>query len=210
MDSIFEKVKEGVDIETAVEAFGVKLNRNRQGLCPFHNEKTPSFSVDREKKMFKCFGCGESGDVIDFVAKLKGIEGLEAAKLLADMYNIKIEEPQSAQPAAKKKLDISKYIKECIANAGRTDYFKKRGFTGETVKRFNLGYDTVRDAVVIPYNKNLTYYQTRGVKEKVFFKPRTEDAGAEPIYNKEALALTTKEPVFVVESSICAISIMQS
>lgn len=207
MDSIFEKVKEGVDIETAVEAFGVKLNRNRQGLCPFHNEKTPSFSVDREKKMFKCFGCGESGDVIDFVAKVKGIEGLEAAKLLADMYNISYE---TAAPKPKEPKEVIKeYLTACIADIGQTDYFKNRGLNSSTVKKFKLGFDKKRNAVVIPYSGKLEYYQTRSIAEKIFFKPKTEDAGAEPLYNKEVLGAKTKEPVFVVESPICAMSITQ-
>lgn len=207
MDSIFEKVKEGVDIEAAVETFGVKLNRNRQGLCPFHNEKTPSFSVDREKKMFKCFGCGESGDVIDFVAKLKGIEGLEAAKLLADMYNISYD--TAATKSKEPKEVIKEYLTACIADIGQTDYFKNRNLNSSTVKKFKLGFDKKRNAVVIPYSVKLEYYQTRSIAEKIFFKPKTEDAGAEPLYNKEVLGAKMKEPVFVVESPICAMSITQ-
>ena len=83
MTDIFEKVKTQVHIADAVAQFGVQLNSKDKGLCPFHNEKTPSFSVDRKTNIFTCFGCGATGDVIAFVSKLKNIEPLEAAKLLA-------------------------------------------------------------------------------------------------------------------------------
>ena len=69
MTDIFEKVKDQVKIADAVEAFGVKLNSRDKGLCPFHREKTPSFSIDRKNNIFTCFGCGETGDVITFASK---------------------------------------------------------------------------------------------------------------------------------------------
>ena len=201
---IFEKVKENVDIVQVVEAFGVKLNNKYQGLCPFHHEKTPSFTVDPKNKMFKCFGCGEGGDAIKFVEKIKGIEPIDAAKLLAEMYHIDIED----RPKSKGQL-ITEYLKKCIADIDKTDYFQKRGLKASTIKNFRLGYDAYRKAVVIPYSSQLLYYQTRGTEEKTFYKPKTEDAGPEPIYNIEAMRLKTKEPIFIVESPICAMSISQ-
>lgn len=80
MTDIFETVKSQVKIADVVEQFGVKLNSRDKGLCPFHREKTASFSVDRNTNIFTCFGCGETGDVITFVAKIKDIEPYEAAK----------------------------------------------------------------------------------------------------------------------------------
>ena len=201
---IFEKVKENVDIVKVVEAFGVKLNSKHQGLCPFHHEKTPSFTVDPGNQMFKCFGCGVGGDAIKFVEMIKGIEPIDAAKLLAEMFHIDIDErPKS------KVLAITDYIKKCIADIDKTDYFFKRGLSATTIRKFCLGYDAYRKAVVIPYSGKLSYYQTRGVEDKVFYKPKTEDAGPEPIYNIEAMRLKTKEPIFIVESPICAMSITQ-
>lgn len=207
MESIFAKVKDSVDIQLVVEAFGVKLNRMGKGLCPFHNEKTPSFSIKKDDNTWHCFGCGEGGDAIDFVSKIKGKDGKAAAELLADMFSIRVDD--APKPQKSTKIDIPKYIKECIQQVDKNDYFKRRGLTAETIKRFSLGYDAMRDAVVIPYDRSLTYYQTRGVKEKVFFKPRTEDAGAEPLFNAACLTQKTKRPVFVVESPICAMSIVQ-
>ena len=202
---IFEKVKENVDIVKVVEAFGVKLNSKHQGLCPFHHEKTPSFTVDPGNQMFKCFGCGVGGDAIKFVEMIKGIEPIDAAKLLAEMYHIDIED----RPKSKGQL-ITEYLKKCIADIDKTDYFQKRGLKASTIKNFRLGYDAYRKAVVIPYSSQLLYYQTRGTEEKTFYKPKTEDAGPEPIYNIEAMRLKTKEPIFIVESPICAMSVVQS
>lgn len=223
-DSIFEKVKTTVKISEVVEHFGVHLDRNDKALCPFHNEDTPSFSVKREDNIYKCFGCGESGDAVDFVAKIKGIEPLEAAKQLAEIYGIDAH-PQSSRKGVDKihaaeckrqrdapqrvTAQIKEYLNECVAAVGRTNYFKGRGLTDETIRKFYLGFDEKKQAVVLPYSSKLEYYQTRSIADKKFFKPRTEDAGAEPIYNAEAIG-KTKGAVFVVESPICALSIMQS
>lgn len=202
--SLFERVKDNVKIAEVVEHFGIKLNSKDKGLCPFHNEKTPSFSIKRNDNSFKCFGCGEGGDAIDFVAKLKGIDGVEAAKILAEMYNISIDDDKPKP----KKFDVKSYITKCIADIGQTDYFTKRGLSAATIKQYCLGYDSYRKAVVIPYSSKLTYYQTRSVESKAFFKPKTEDCGTEPLFNGDIL-WKSKEPIFIVESPICALSIMQ-
>lgn len=204
MEDIFEKVKDNVRIADVVGAFGIKLDRNGKGLCPFHHEKTPSFSVDKANNIFTCFGCGETGDVITFAQKMKNCTPYEAASFLAEMYHIDITE-RVASP----KKEISSYLKRCMADVGKTDYFKKRGLTDETIKKFCLGYDVDKRVVTIPYSSKLQYYQTRSVEDKRFFKPRTEDAGAEPIYCEELLNVAAKELCFVVESPICAMSIMQ-
>lgn len=204
MTDIFERVKDRVNIADVVERFGVKLNCRDKGLCPFHDEKTPSFSVKKQDNTWKCFGCGEGGDAIDFVAKLKGIESLEAVKTLAEMYDIDIANDKPIP----KKFDVKAYIQKCIAEVGQTNYFSKRGLTAATVKKYCLGYDSYRKAVVIPYSSKLTYYQTRSIEDKKFFKPKSEDCGAEPLFNGDVM-YKSKDQVFVVESPICALSIMQ-
>lgn len=202
MTDIFEKVKDQVKIADAVEAFGVKLNSRDKGLCPFHREKTPSFSVDRKNNIFTCFGCGETGDVITFASKMKEVEPLEAAKLLAEMFHVDVDD-------CTKRTSIKDYLKECIRDADKTDYFQKRGLTKETVKKYCLGYDAKRNAIVLPYSSELRYYQTRSISDKKFYKPTNEEAGAEPLFNRKVLWGTSKEPVFIVESPLCALSIMQ-
>ena len=220
-ESIFEKVKEVARIEEVVEHFGVHLDRHGKALCPFHQEKTPSFSIKREDNIFKCFGCGEGGDAIDFVAKIKGIEALEAARLIAEMYGIQetqsdgkrqVKQAAGGAKAAQKTASMAKqgikdYIKACIADAYKTDYFSKRGLTEETIKKFGLGYDAKKQCVVIPYSSEHTYYQTRSTDGKEFRKPPTEIAGAEPLWNVKAMS--GAGTVFIVESPICAMSIMQ-
>lgn len=202
MTDIFEKVKDQVKIADAVEAFGVKLNSRDKGLCPFHREKTPSFSIDRKNNIFTCFGCGETGDVITFASKMKEVEPLEAAKLLAEMFHIDVDD-------CTKRTSIKDYLKACIRDADKTDYFQKRGLNKETVKKYCLGYDAKRNAIVLPYSSELRYYQTRSISDKKFYKPTNEEAGAEPLFNRKALWGTSKEPVFIVESPLCALSIMQ-
>lgn len=202
MTDIFEKVKDQVKIADAVEAFGIKLNSRDKGLCPFHREKTPSFSVDRKNNIFTCFGCGETGDVITFASKMKEVEPLEAAKLLAEMFHVDVDD-------CTKRTSIKDYLKVCIRDADKTDYFQKRGLTKETVKKYCLGYDAKRNAIVLPYSSELRYYQTRSISDKKFYKPTNEEAGAEPLFNRKALWGTSKEPVFIVESPLCALSIMQ-
>lgn len=205
MTDKFEKVKSAVSIERVVQDLGVDLNSKNKGLCPFHQEKTPSFSVDPNQQIFKCFGCGESGDVVTFVAKKKGIEPIDALTYLAESYGIDLGDDTKPRNNS-----ITEYIKRCLADIDKTDYFEKRGLTKATIRKFCLGYDSYRKAVVIPYSSKLTYYQTRGIYEKTFYKPKTEEAGPEPLFNIGALQLRSKEPIFVVESPICAMSIYQS
>ena len=204
-NDIFETVKRNVKIAEVVEDYGVQLNYQGQGLCPFHKEKTPSFSVKREDNIFKCFGCGESGDAITFVAKLKGIEPIEAARELAEKYHIEVKEKKTGKAAT-----ITEYLKRCQGDIGKTDYFEKRGLNRATLRKFCLGYDAYHNSAVIPYSSKMTYYQTRSIAEKAFFIFYTEDAGAEPVFNINGLKLRTKEPIFVVESPICAMSVYQS
>lgn len=223
-ESIFEKVKQAAQIADVVERFGgLKLDCKGKSCCPFHSEKTASFSVKKNDNIFKCFGCGESGDAIDFVAKLKGVEPLDAAKLLAEYYGIDttahggqrtvdkiLTAVNKTRPGAPQRAtaQIREYVTACIAAVGRTDYFKLRGLTEDTIAKFRLGFDEQRQAVVIPYSSKLDYYQTRSIVDKKFFKPRTEDAGAEPLYHGDALK--KGGVIFVVESPICALSIMQA
>src|SRR5438876_295862 len=88
-----EEVKSKIDI---VDVIGervtlTKASSNLKGLCPFHNEKTPSFMVTPDLQLFKCFGCGEGGDVFAFLQKYEGIEFGEALKILADKAGVKLE-----------------------------------------------------------------------------------------------------------------------
>lgn len=89
--NIFKEVKERSDILDVARASGLNLNRYNKGLCPFHNEKTPSFSICSKRQLFKCFGCGECGDSIALVSKLKGLNNYESALYINKLLSLGIE-----------------------------------------------------------------------------------------------------------------------
>jgi hypothetical protein len=209
MEDLFEKVRTQINIADVLEQFGVHIDRNGKGLCPFHSDSNPSLSIDKKSNRFKCFACDAGGSAIDFVAKLKGIEPFEAVKLIAEMNGVKYDSIEEKAKHKDSKAIIKDYFTACIKDIGCTDYFLKRGLNPATISKFKLGYDKARNAVVIPYNSKLDYYQTRSIVEKTFYKPKTEDAGVEPLYCGEALTVKNKTPIFVVESPICAMSINQ-
>ncbi|MDB1946632.1 DNA primase [Clostridium tertium] len=150
-EEILEKVKEQNDIVDVIsESVRLKRSgRNFSGLCPFHNEKSPSFSVSQDKQIYKCFGCGESGNVITFVMKNKNMPFVEAVKYLADRVNITIESDKGRiSPTAKKRELLYKVNVEAArffySNLRLTkeakEYFFNRGIKEETIKRFGLGF----------------------------------------------------------------------
>ncbi len=127
-----------------------KAGRNYKGLCPFHSEKTPSFMVSPELQIFKCFGCGESGDVISFLQKYEGMDFPEALKYLADRAGVKLIQRQFKGKGEKEKLIeinalAAKFYNYILLNhkVGKPalDYMsKERGIKLETIKTFNIGF----------------------------------------------------------------------
>jgi DNA primase len=136
----------------------VKLKKrgvNYLGLCPFHNEKTPSFTVSPAKEIYKCFGCGRSGNAIGFLMEHEKYSYVEALKWLANKYNVEIEETEASpemklQQQAADSLYIlnsfaQKYFSDILFNneqgqdIGLT-YLKERGFREEIIRKFQLGY----------------------------------------------------------------------
>ncbi|MFZ5640662.1 MAG: DNA primase [Bacillota bacterium] len=130
-----------------------KQGRNYIGLCPFHNEKTPSFVVHPDNQVFRCYGCGEGGNIFGFLMKKEGLSFPEAVKLLADKAGINLPDPQD--PAEHKNLkireeahrlnelarDFYSYVlqKHEIAGEAR-EYLAKRGVSPEMTELFQLGY----------------------------------------------------------------------
>ena len=104
---IIDEVRSKVDI---IDVIGerVRLKKtgaNYKGLCPFHNEKTPSFVVNQDKQIFKCFGCNAGGDVIGFVERVEGLGFFEAVKKLAEYAGVKIPEQRQLSPALRQIQD---------------------------------------------------------------------------------------------------------
>lgn len=156
MPSISEDLKLEIkyrnDIESVISQY-VNLKRrgkNLVGLCPFHNEKTPSFTVYPENGSFYCFGCGSGGDVITFVSLIERLDYVEAVKLLADRSGITIPEndnfDNSVQELKNRIFEINReaarfYYSYLMSNGGKwaLDYLHGRGLTDATIKRFGLG-----------------------------------------------------------------------
>jgi len=153
IDEIFEAAK----IEEVISDFVTlkKRGANLLGLCPFHNEKTPSFTVSPSKGIYKCFGCGEGGNSVSFLMDKEHYSYPEALKYLARKYNIEIVEQAMTEEQAERASEkdslyiISKFAKNFFINElweseeGKTiglNYFKERGYSEEIIKKFELGY----------------------------------------------------------------------
>lgn len=152
-----QEIIETAKIEDVVQDF-VNLRRrgvNMIGLCPFHNEKTPSFTVSPTKNIFKCFGCGKAGDPAKFVMEHENLSYPDALRYLAKKYRIQVEEiQQTPETIAQQQEEESLYIVNEFAqqfyqdqlfntNIGKSvglNYFKERGFREDTIKKFGLGF----------------------------------------------------------------------
>lgn len=155
--SDIERVIDAASIVDVVEDY-VKLSRrgaNYVGLCPFHNEKTPSFSVSESKRLYKCFGCGKGGNVVSFVMEAEHVSFPEAVRLLAKRVNIQLQE-REASPQQREQMAERDRLLELVDWAqawfyknllqhteGRAiglNYFKERGLQTDTIRTFGLGY----------------------------------------------------------------------
>ncbi len=151
-----ERVKQAADI---VEVISAHTDLRRQGsrwvgLCPFHEERTPSFSVDAQEKLYHCFGCGVGGDTIKFIEEKEGLGFAEAVELLADRYGVELErEREDPQAEAKRQqrrrlgelLDrtagfYATYLWESEEAAKAREYLAQRGLGEEVLKAFAVGY----------------------------------------------------------------------
>ena len=170
-----QQILSRIDIIEIVGSF-VKLKKrgtNYLGLCPFHNEKTPSFTVSPAKEIYKCFGCGRSGNTISFLMEHEKYSYVEALRWLAARYNVEIEEKELS-PEARQQQQVadSLYIINTFAQKFFADtlfnteegqdiglsYLKERGFNEEIMRKFQLGFcadqrDTfARAALAAQYN----------------------------------------------------------
>ncbi|MDY3005992.1 DNA primase [Anaerococcus porci] len=124
-----------------------KAGSSYKGLCPFHHEKTPSFTVDDKKQLFHCFGCGQGGDVVSFIMQKEGLSYIDSMKYLANKAGIKIDNNVSSKKNAilNSYYDINKEImmffyKNLLTNKEAQIYLKNRGFSSSVVNTFMLGY----------------------------------------------------------------------
>ena len=152
-----DRILDAAQIADVVQEFVPLKKRgvNLLGLCPFHNEKTPSFTVSPSKGIFKCFGCGKGGNSVNFIMEHEHLSYPEALKYLARKYHIEVEEREPSKEDLEKQNERESML-VLTAYAGRLfkenllhsdegitvglTYFKERGFRQDTIKKFDIGY----------------------------------------------------------------------
>ena len=202
IDKIFENAR----IEEVVSGF-VQLKKrgaNFIGYCPFHDEKTPSFTVSASKGIYKCFGCGKGGNSVSFVMDHEHYSYPEALKYLAEKYNIEVKEKEMTPEQSIRANDRdSLYVISSFANkffqqqlweteegkAIGLSYYKERGFSEETIKKFHLGYS--------PKQKDAL---SKEALKSSFQKKYLEDSGLSIIKNESALDRFRERMMFPIHS----------
>lgn len=171
-DELIDEIINTTDIVQIINEY-VPLKRrgaNYLGLCPFHKEKTPSFTVSQDKQIYKCFGCGQGGSVIQFISKLENMDFRETLEFLAEKsridlsrYEIASSNKSGAIERDKKEImfninkETAKYFYEALieeVNDSKSllkQYLDKRDLDGKTVKRFGLGYGNKKDISLMTY-----------------------------------------------------------
>lgn len=195
-----EEIKSRTDIVKVISDY-IRVQQsgiNYKGLCPFHGEKTPSFYINTSKQIYKCFGCGEGGDVINFIMKIENLEFMDAVKLLAKDCGIEINTNMDEQ--SKIRMEKIKKFQDINTEAARYyflnlikeknygyEYLRRRGLDDKTIKKFGLGYapkawtnlmdyliakgyekDTLVECGLVTYKKDGNKYYDRFINRVIF------------------------------------------
>lgn len=151
-DSILEEIKARVDLAELISSYGIQVRiagASKKACCPFHHEKTPSFSINEARGYYHCFGCGESGDIFKFVQKMDGLTFMEAAKKLADSVGIEIVEKEDNSAGKRKRLyalmaELAQFYHRCLKSTKEAqiarEYLAKRDLDERTQADFLIGY----------------------------------------------------------------------
>lgn len=195
-----EEIKSRSDIVKVISDY-IKVQQsgaNYKGLCPFHGEKTPSFYINTSKQIYKCFGCGEGGDVINFIMKIENLEFMDAVKLLAKDCGVEINTNMDEQ--SKIRMEKIKKFQDLNTEAARYyfsnlikqknygyEYLRKRGLDDKIIKKFGLGYapkawtnlmdylidkgydkETLVECGLVTYKKDGNKYYDRFINRVIF------------------------------------------
>lgn len=192
-DELIEEVRSGNDIVDVISSY-VRLQKKGGtyfGLCPFHNEKSPSFSVTPAKQMYYCFGCGQGGNVFTFLMKYENYSFTEAMQNLADRAGIKLPVGEYTK-AEKERADLKQQLLEVNNQAARYyyrmlksekgqrayEYLKNRGLSDETITRFGLGYSS-------NYKDDLyQFIKSKGYKDEVLKESGLFTFSEKGVYDK--------------------------
>ena len=190
-----EQILQAARIEEVVGEFVTlkKKGSNMWGNCPFHNEKTPSFSVNPARNIFKCFGCGKAGDSAKFLMEHEHYSYPEALRYLAKKYNVKIEEKEQTaeeimqQSIREKMFNINefadKYFVDTLWNTdeGKTiglEYFRERGYFDPIIQKFHLGYNPAK------WDAFTTYAKQNGYSEELLEQIGLSIKGNNGLYDR--------------------------
>ncbi|MBQ2847678.1 MAG: DNA primase [Clostridia bacterium] len=165
-ERFIQELQDKVDIESVISS-NISLKRRGKtlvGLCPFHNEKTPSFTVYPESNSFYCFGCGAGGDVITFVRRMENLDYIEAVKAVAQMAGVSMPEDGYDDTLSKQRMrllsanrEAARFFNSCLMdpkNKEALDYFLKRGLSPNTIRKFGLGYAPNEWSALIKHMKS--------------------------------------------------------
>ena len=197
-DNLVEEVRSRNDIVDVISSY-VRLQKkgsNHFGLCPFHNEKSASFSVNQARQMYHCFGCGKSGNVITFIMEYENFTFPEALKLLADRAGVTLPEIEYTKEA-REKDNLKARILEAYKEAGKyyyyqlrsdagkraMEYFKNRGLSDETINKFGLGYAVTGKNLMYRYLKSKGY-DDNVLKEMHIFYVNEKDGMTDMFWNR--------------------------
>ena len=178
-EEFVEEVRSKNDIVDVISGY-VKLQKKGSsyfGLCPFHNEKSPSFSVSRQKQMYYCFGCGAGGNVFTFIMEYENYSFVEALRMLAQRVGMEIPEMEYSKEAKERadlkntllevnKLAAKYFYAQLKAEQGKLahSYLTKRGLSEETITAFGLGYSN-------KYSDDLyRYLKMKGYSDSILSK----------------------------------------
>ena len=182
-EDLVEEVRNSNNIVDIISQYVIlkKRGRNYIGLCPFHREKTPSFSVSPDKQIFHCFGCGVGGSVFNFVSKIENISFRESIERLADRAGIMLPKVGTEEELKKQKLkekiyEINEKAAEFYHNNLYTsnaklgqEYVKKRKLNNKTLKDFKIGFAGLNDSIY-DYLKKLGYKYEEILESKLVRK----------------------------------------
>ncbi len=195
---LVEEIRSRSDIVDVISGY-VKLQRkgsNYVGVCPFHNDRNPSMSVNQPRQMYHCFSCGAGGDVFKFVMDYENLTFPEAVKVLADRAGIELPE-QDYSPEARKQADLKEQIMELNRLAGKyyyymlrqpdgkqgLDYLKGRKLSDETIRKFGLGCSNKRGNDLYKYLKSKGYSDSL-LKESGLMQVDERDGMRDKFWNR--------------------------
>ncbi len=186
-DNTLDEIKDRIDIIDLISEYVhlKKAGQNWKGLCPFHTEKTPSFTVSPAKQIFHCFGCGAGGDIFTFLLQYENLTFPEALSMLAKKAGVTLKSSgkSKARTGEKEKFlnmhkDARYFFQQHLEkNSGALDYLKRRGIDSDTQKSFSLGYAPKS------WNALLTYLTRKGYKPETINKAGLAVQGSKGHYD---------------------------